>query len=404
MKIEQAALDSVTPYARNPRNNSEAVAKVAASIKEYGWRQPIVIDEERVIIAGHTRLMAAQRLGLEKVPVHVATGLTPQQVKAYRLADNRVAAEAEWDRDLLALELGELNNEDYDLTVTGFDDDELAALLASGAEGLTDPDDVPDPPEEPQTVIGDVWLLGNHRLVCGDSTNADDVAKCLNGVEPHLMVTDPPYHVTPTSKTHYEKPGMIKGGWMGTDYPVNSSEMFEVPEFADWMPLTWASLSPNSDAYIMSNDRNLAEISDAAKAAGWKYHNTLIWQKPGGIPNRWYFKDVEFSLYLFRGKAKTIRLKSSTQTFRCKHTSDRVHMSQKPVELFEHYILNSSDPGQSVYDPFLGSGTTIIAAQMTGRACHGLELSPIYCDVIVKRWQDFTDQKAKHAETGALFS
>jgi DNA modification methylase len=401
MQIDNLPINDVIPYVRNPRNNDQAVAKVAGSLNEFGWQQPIVVDEFMVVVAGHTRLAAARYLGMDRIPVHVAKNLTPEQVKAYRIADNRVAEEAEWDHELLRLELGELESMDFTLDLTGFDSDELMALMADPFEGgETDPDDVPEPPKDAVTRPGDLWMLGRHRLLCGDSTSATDVAKCLNGVEPHLMVTDPPYHVTPGSKTHYEKPGMIKGGWMGTDYPVNSSEMFEVPEFADWMPLTWASLSPNSDAYIMSNDRNLAEISDAAKAAGWKYHNTLIWQKPSGIPNRWYFKDVEFSLYLFRGKAKTIRMKSSTQTFRCKHTSERVHMSQKPVELFEHYILNSSDLGQSVYDPFLGSGTTIIAAEMTGRVCHGLELSPEYCDIIVQRWENFTGKKAERVAPG----
>ena len=279
MKIEQAALDSVTPYARNPRNNADAVAKVAASIKEYGWRQPIVIDEERVIIAGHTRLMAAQRLGLEKVPVHIATGLTPQQVKAYRLADNRVAAEAEWDRDLLALELGELNNEDYDLTVTGFDDDELAALLASGAEGLTDPDDIPDVPEEPQTVIGDVWLLGNHRLVCGDSTNADDVAKCLNGVEPHLMVTDPPYGVEYDAdwRNHAMRAnGAAVGG--------RAVGKVENDDNADWSE-AWA-LFPGDVAYVWHAGNKANIVADSLIACGLNIRAQIIWVKNNLIIGR----------------------------------------------------------------------------------------------------------------------
>jgi DNA modification methylase len=400
MRTDTVAIGSVIPYARNPRRNGAAVSKVAASLREFGWRQPIVVDEQMVVVAGHTRLEAARTLNMEEVPIHIAAGLTPEQIKAYRLADNRVGQEAEWDQELLRLELGELEGMDFALDLTGFDADELAVLMVDGEEGLTDPDDVPDAPEEPVTVAGDVWLLGKHRLVCGDSTNADDVAKCLNGVEPHLMVTDPPYHVTPTSVMHYKSPGMINAGWMAKDYPVNSSEMFEVPDFVEWMPLAYTSLASNSDAYIMSNDRNLAEIFGEAKSAGWRYHNTLLWQKPNGIPNRWYFKDVEFSLYLFKGKAKTIRLASSTQTFKCNHTSDRAHMSQKPVELFEHYVLNSSDSGQAVYDPFLGSGTTIIAAEMTGRACYGLELSPEYCDVIVQRWQNFTGKKAERVAPG----
>jgi len=402
MKIEQAALDSVTPYARNPRNNADAVAKVAASIKEYGWRQPIVIDEERVIIAGHTRLMAAQRLGLEKVPVHIATGLTPQQVKAYRLADNRVAAEAEWDRDLLALELGELNNEDYDLTVTGFDDDELAALLASGAEGLTDPDDIPDVPEEPQTVIGDVWLLGNHRLVCGDSTNADDVAKCLNGVEPHLMVTDPPYGVEYDAdwRNHAMRAnGAAVGG--------RAVGKVENDDNADWSE-AWA-LFPGDVAYVWHAGNKANIVADSLIACGLNIRAQIIWVKNNLIIGRGDYHPKHEPLWYAVKKSRKGhycggRKQSTVWEIDKPRKSETGHSTQKPVECMKRPIENNSSPGQAVYDPFLGSGTTIIAAEMTGRVCHGLELSPEYCDVIVKRWQEFTGKKAKHAETGALFN
>ena len=402
MKIEQAALDSVTPYARNPRNNADAVAKVAASIKEYGWRQPIVIDEERVIIAGHTRLMAAQRLGLEKVPVHIATGLTPQQVKAYRLADNRVAAEAEWDRDLLALELGELNNEDYDLTVTGFDDDELAALLASGAEGLTDPDDIPDVPEEPQTVIGDVWLLGNHRLVCGDSTNADDVAKCLNGVEPHLMVTDPPYGVEYDAdwRNHAMRAnGAAVGG--------RAVGKVETDDNADGS-VAWA-LFPGDGAYVWHAGNKANIVADSLIACGLNIRAQIIWVKNNLIIGRGDYHPKHEPLWYAVKKSRKGhycggRKQSTVWEIDKPRKSETGHSTQKPVECMKRPIENNSSPGQAVYDPFLGSGTTIIAAEMTGRVCHGLELSPEYCDVIVKRWQEFTGKKAKHAETGALFN
>ena len=402
MKIEQAALDSVTPYARNPRNNADAVAKVAASIKEYGWRQPIVIDEERVIIAGHTRLMAAQRLGLEKVPVHIATGLTPQQVKAYRLADNRVAAEAEWDRDLLALELGELNNEDYDLTVTGFDDDELAALLASGAEGLTDPDDIPDVPEEPQTVIGDVWLLGNHRLVCGDSTNADDVAKCLNGVEPHLMVTDPPYGVEYDAdwRNHAMRAnGAAVGG--------RAVGKVENDDNADWSE-AWA-LFPGDVAYVWHAGNKANIVADSLIACGLNIRAQIIWVKNNLIIGRGDYHPKHEPLWYAVKKSRKGhycggRKQSTVWEIDKPRKSETGHSTQKPVECMKRPIENNSSPGQAVYDPFLGSGTTIIAAEMTGRVCHGLELSPEYFAVIVKRWQEFTGKKAKHAETGALFN
>lgn len=182
MHVMQCSIERVIPYARNPRNNNGAVAKVAASLKEFGWRQPIVVDAAMVVVVGHTRLLAAQQLGMTEVPVHVADTLTPSQIKAYRIADNRVHEEAEWNDELLALELGDLRDAGFDLAATGFDEDELAAALAAGTDGLTDPDETPEAPVNPVTVAGDVWLLGNHRLVCGDSTNATDVAKALNGV------------------------------------------------------------------------------------------------------------------------------------------------------------------------------------------------------------------------------
>ena len=346
--------------------------------------------------------MAAQRLGLEKVPVHIATGLTPQQVKAYRLADNRVAAEAEWDRDLLALELGELNNEDYDLTVTGFDDDELAALLASGAEGLTDPDDIPDVPEEPQTVIGDVWLLGNHRLVCGDSTNADDVAKCLNGVEPHLMVTDPPYGVEYDAdwRNHAMRAnGAAVGG--------RAVGKVENDDNADWSE-AWA-LFPGDVAYVWHAGNKANIVADSLIACGLNIRAQIIWVKNNLIIGRGDYHPKHEPLWYAVKKSRKGhycggRKQSTVWEIDKPRKSETGHSTQKPVECMKRPIENNSSPGQAVYDPFLGSGTTIIAAEMTGRVCHGLELSPEYCDVIVKRWQEFTGKKAKHAETGALFN
>ena len=195
MQVEHRAIDEVVPYARNPRNNADAIDKVAASIREYGWQQPIVVDGEMTIIAGHTRYEAARRLGLAEVPVKIADDLTPAQVRAYRLADNRLHQDATWDDRLLALELGDLRDEDFDLAKTGFEDSEIEAALAKAAateQGNTDEDEAPEAQEHAVTETGDVWLMGKHRVRCGDSTSADDVAALLNGVKPHLMVTDPP--------------------------------------------------------------------------------------------------------------------------------------------------------------------------------------------------------------------
>lgn len=404
MEVIEKEVTGLIPYASNSRTHDDAqVAQIAASIKEFGFNNPVLVDETGGIIAGHGRVLAARKLSLDKVPTIELAHLTANQRKAYVIADNKLALNAGWDMEMLSLEMGDLDKEGFDLSLIGFDDNELAAILADKNEGLTDPDEVPDLPDEPVTKEGDVWLLGKHRLMCGDSTVETSVTKLLAGVEPHLMVTDPPYEVTPTSKTHYTNPGMINGGWMAKSYPVNHGKMFEIPDLKDWMGLAFVHLAKNSDAYVMSNDRKLSEISAALHESGFKYHNTLIWQKPNGIPNRWYFKDVEFALYCFKGKAKTIRLASSTQTFKCKHAANKEHMSQKPVELFEHYILNSSDPGQAVYEPFSGSGTTIIAGEMTGRCVYAMELSPAYVDVAVKRWQGFTGEKAKLEDSGQYF-
>ena len=396
-------IDTVTPFENNPRQiTPDAISKVAKSIELYGFRSPIVVDDDRIILAGHTRLLAAQKLGLSEVPVHVAIGLSKAKKRAYRLADNRSAEESRWDFPMLAAELGELNQMGFDLADTLFDPEEISNLFPDEPiEGLTDEDEIPEAPDVPVTVEGDVWMLGNHRLMCGDSTSIDAVEKLMNGVKANLFLTDPPYEVTPTSVTHYTGDGMIKRGWMGKDYPVNHGKMFQIPEFSEWIISCLPSMAENSDCYIMSNDRNLSDIMGAALNNGWRYHNILIWQKPVGIPNRWYFKDAEFTFYGFIGKAKTINNGSSSQIFKCKHARDKVHVSQKPVELFEHYIENSTKKYEIVLEPFAGSGTALIACEKTNRKCHAIELEPKYCDVIVKRWQNFTGKDAvlKSGET-----
>jgi ParB-like chromosome segregation protein Spo0J len=273
MQINNVAIGAVVPYARNPRRNDAAISKVAASLQEFGWRQPIVVDAEMVVVAGHTRLEAARSLGMGEVPIHVATGLTPEQIKAYRLADNRVGQEAEWDEELLRLELGELESMDFALDLTGFDSDELLELMADPfEEGQTDPDEVPDLPEEPVTVAGDVWLLGNHRLVCGDSTNADDVAKCLNGVEPHLMVTDPPYGVEYDANWRNEAmraDGSAIGG--------RAIGKVENDDRTDWRE-AWA-LFPGDVVYVWHAGNKANIVADSLIACGMNIRAQIIWAK-----------------------------------------------------------------------------------------------------------------------------
>jgi len=403
MKVALTPVGQVVPYARNPRKNDAAVAKVAASIKEFGFRQPIVVDEEMVVIAGHTRLLAARQLGVAKVPVHIAEGLTDTQAKAYRLADNRTGQDAEWDMDLLGLEMRDLDAEGFDLDLTGFGEMELQSLMADKTEGLTDPDEVPPVPDDPVTKPGDTWILGKHRLRCGDSTSADDVSALLVDVEPHLMVTDPPYGVEYDATWRKDAlPDTNPGKSGGMHGAVKNDDN------ADWSE-AWA-LFPGDVAYVWHADRMGVGVGVgvALMEMGFDLRAMIIWAKNNMVIGRgdyhpkhepcWYAVKKNKKGHYCGGRKQTTvwdidkPLKSETG-----------HSTQKPVECMKRPIENNSSPGQAVYDPFLGSGTTVIAAEMTGRQCLGLEIAPAYCDVIVKRWQGFTGEQAKLEGSGDLF-
>ena len=391
MKVTLKSVKDLTPYARNPRKNDAAVAKVAASIREFGWRQPIVVDEKGVIIAGHTRLLAAQRLGLAEVPVHVAVGLSEAQVKAYRLMDNRSGQEAEWDNILLPLEISDLKEVGYDLELTGFEEDEITALFGGGTEGLTDPDEVPEAPEEPVTQPGDLIVLGNHRLLCGDATVATNVERLLAGVKPLLMVTDPPYGV------EYDPHWRAEAG-----VNKNKGEMGVVSndERADWRE-AWA-LFPGEIAYIWHAGRRASEVQQSIEVCGFNIRCQIIWAKDRFVLSRGdYHWQHEPCWYAVKEKGtghwSGDRSQSTLWNIKARDDSGHGHGTQKPVECMKRPIENNSSPGQAVYDPFLGSGTTIIAAEMTGRVCYGLEIDPKYCDVIVQRWENFTGKKAERA-------
>jgi DNA modification methylase len=393
MPVVDWPIDRPRPYPHNPRKISDmAIAKVAASIREFGFRQPIVVDGEGVVIAGHTRLAAASSLGLASVPVHIARDLTPVQARAYRLADNRTGQEAEWDNELLRVEMLALAGLDVDLSLTAFDPDEIAGL--SGHQGLTDPDEVPEAPTVPITQPGDVWQLGSHRLVCGDATNADDVARTLGGVKPHLMVTDPPYGVDydPDWRNRADRAN-------GKPYGASAIGLVTNDERADWRG-AWA-LFPGDVVYAWHPPGAMQVDHFAALAsAGFDVRMQIIWAKshfPIGRGN--YHVQHEPCWYAVR-KRKTAhwsgdRTQSTLWHIDKPMKSETGHSTQKPVECMRRPIENNSSPGQAVYDPFVGSGTTIIAAEMTGRACHVLEIAPAYCDISVERWQNFTGRKAE---------
>lgn len=400
MKITEFQIEKIIPYAGNPRKNAAAVDKVAASIKEYGWRQPIVVDGEMVIIAGHTRYLAAQKLGLKKVPVHVAADLDPLKVKAYRLADNRTHEEAEWDSEALALELKMLLSDDYDLSLMGFDDDELSQLFKEAvADGVDD--DIPEPPATPVSVLGDVWMMGGHRVRCGDSTSADDVTALLNGVTPHLMVTDPPYGVEYDANWRNEADRKN-----GKPYGARAIGKVENDDRADWSE-AWA-LFPGAVAYVWHAYINAHAAADSLIACGFDLRAQIIWAKSNFAIGRGHYHPKHESCWYAVRKGKTghwcgDRKQTTVWDIAKPQKSETGHSTQKPVECMKRPIENNSSPGQAVYDPFLGSGTTVIAAEIAGRVCYGMELSPAYVDAIVGRWQQHTGKEAVHADTGKTF-
>lgn len=392
--IEMWALDRVKPYEKNPRSIPDsAIAKVAASIKEFGFQKPVVVDENGVIIAGHVVWRAAQKAGFKRIPVAI-TNLTPTQAKAYRLADNRTASETDWIDDLLKNELAELKELDFDLDLTGFDDAELARMFDQ-TEGLTDPDETPEPPVNPVTQLGDVWVLGRHRIICGDSTKAEDVEKVLAGVKPHLMVTDPPYGVKYDPKWRAEA-GVNK----------NKDKMGEVlnDDRADWTE-AWA-LFPGHIAYVWHAGLFSSVVAASLENCDFTLRSQIIWAKDRFALSRGdYHWQHEPCWYAVRGTGNWKGDRSQSTLWQIKSRDDNGvgHGTQKPVECMRRPMENNSSPGQAVYEPFSGSGTTIIAGEMTGRHVYAIELNPAYVDVAIKRWQDFTGQKATLDGDGRTF-
>ena len=391
MSVELRPLDAVRPYANNPRQNDDAVEAVAESIRRFGFRQPIVVDQDGVIVAGHTRFRAAQRLGLATVPVHVATDLTPDEVRAYRLADNKTAELASWDDAMLSIELDALRGAGIDWTLLGFDEEELAKLLApAGTEGLTDPDAVPEKPADPITKPGDLWLLGKHRLFCGDSTSGPDVARLLDGAVPALMVTDPPYGV------EYDPEWRMDAGLTG-----NTARMGKVmnDDRADWTE-AW-KLFPGDVAYVYHAGVFASTVQQSLERAGFAIRAQIIWAKDRLALSRGdYHWQHEPCWYAVREGGKGHRTDDRTQTtlwsIPARDDAGHGHGTQKPVECMERPVRNHL--ADTVYEPFAGSGTTVIACERTGRTCMAMELDPGYCDVVVRRWEEFTGRKAERVQ------
>jgi DNA modification methylase len=390
MLVQMRPVDSIRPYAGNPRINDPAIDAVAASLREFGFRQPLVVDADNVLIVGHTRLKAAVKLGMSEVPVHVADGLTPAQAQAYRLADNQTASLASWDDNKLVAELLALRDEGFDLDLTGFAADDLDRLLGGADDGEQgDPEDVPEPPADPVTRTGDLWLLGPHRLACGDAADPVSYAKVLDGVQADLLLTDPPYGVSYIGGTAAAM--TIANDDLGPeDYD---------PFLAKTLAAAAAVLKPGAAFYLWHADLHGGTVRAAVERAGLPLRQVLVWVKSAFALGRAdYHWQHEPCLYGWRPGAPHRwhggRAQGTTLCFdRPARNGD--HPTMKPVALFQRLVENSCPPGGVVLDPFAGSGTTLVAAEQAGRVAALLELDPRYCDVIVNRYEAFTGQAAE---------
>jgi DNA modification methylase len=430
MNVVMLPLAKIRPYPGNPRHNEQAIAAVARSIEEYGFCQPIVLDTQGVIIVGDTRFKAAQRLDLAEVPVYIAAGLSPAQAKAYRLADNKTAELATWNEELLLQELLDLERLNFDLDLTGFAADELAQLMAADPqEGLTDPDEIPAPPDASITQAGDLYKLGDHSLLCGDAASAADLDKLLNGAPIHLVVSDPPYNVQVeprsnnaiaaglssfTTTNHQKDVSRHPAKGKATHKKLRAKDRPLANDFlpdADFEKLLHAwfgnlarALLPGRSFYLWGGYTNCANYPSALKACHLYFSQAIIWVKEHPVLTRKdYMGNHEWGFYgwkegaghEFYGPNNAVDVWSIKKI----NPQNMVHLTEKPVELAARAMQYSSRPGENVLDLFGGSGSTLIAAEQSKRHAFVMEIDPLYCDVIVERWQKFTGRQAKRENT-----
>lgn len=397
-QVERWPIERLIPYARNARTHSEEqIAQIAASIREWGWTNPVLVAESGTIVAGHGRVLGARKLGLAEVPVMVARGWTDTQIRAYALADNKISLNAGWDDGLLALEIADLQELNFDLNLTGFSDDEILAIRSPPTEGLTDPDVAPEPPANPVSKVGDLWQLGRHRLLCGDSTLRTDVDTVLGQVRPHLMVTDPPYGVEydPSWRaTAGIKHDQKRLGKVANDHKADWREAWE--------------LFPGTVAYVWHAGRYASVVQDSLSAVGFEIRAQIIWAKDRFALSRghyhWQHEPCWYAARQGLTNWSGDRKQSTLWQIPAREGAGFDHGTQKPVECMKRPIENNSSPGQAIYEPFSGSGTTIIAAEITGRSCQAIELLPQYVDVAVERWQAFTGEEARLETNGQTFA
>jgi DNA modification methylase len=387
----------IIPYAMNSRTHSdEQIAQLAASIREFGFTNPLLVDDQNNLIAGHGRLLAARKLGLDEVPAVVVTGLDDRKRRALVIADNKLALNAGWDAESLRIELEDLAGDFGELM--GFSDDELAALLMSDVnEGLTDEDAVPEVPETPKTVLGDVWVLGNHRLMCGDSTSIDAVDKLMNGAKADMVFTDPPYGVSYTGGLQ-DKGSGLKG---------NARQMIkndDIDLYEDAVLI--ASQYCAGPVFMFYADTVPFGLYRGIEKVGGSIVALIIWKKKGGYGALGAsYKQNHEPCIIWKTKGSNLNFIGSTSETRIweedKDFKNKMHPTQKPVAIPERAIRNHK--AATILDLFGGSGSTLIACEKTNRDCRMMELDPKYCDVIINRWQDFSGKVAIHAETGETF-
>jgi DNA modification methylase len=413
-QVEVWPLDKLVPYARNPRKNDSAVDQMVGSIREFGFKIPCLVRSDGEVVDGHLRLKAARKLNITEVPVILCDEWTPAQVKAFRLMVNRSVTWADWDEELLKLELMDLETADFDLSLTGFDPKEIDALTL---ETNLAEDEVPPVPATPTSQTGDLWICGPHRVLCGNSTNPEDVGRLLSGSKPRLMITDPPYGIELDSEWR-DRAGLNGCGPAEASYMKHRTEGHGNTSISGDTRADWSdafALVPSLEvAYVWHASSFTREVLDGLLRIGFLHHQQIIWDKGRTVLTRthywfqhepcWYVRKKNAPWFGKAGENSTIWHSPSPKFIMGGSDEEKFdHPTQKPVELMRRPIITHTKRGELVYEPFLGSGTTLAAAEVTERVCYGLELDPKYVDVVVQRWQQLSGKQAVLEGDGRSF-
>jgi DNA modification methylase len=402
MELIKKKVSDLIPYINNSRTHSEEqITQLISSIKEFGFTNPILLAPDNSIIAGHGRLLAVKRLGHEEVPCIIVQGLTKTQIKALIIADNQLALNAGWDLEKLSVEIEGLKDEDFNIDILGFKNDFILDLLNKENKGLTDDDAVPEKPINPKSKIGDVWLLGNHRLVCGDSTLPENTELMFKGQTMDLVLTDPPYGVNYSAKNEFLNK-FDKGNRIQKD--IKNDEIEDIKEFCS----KFMSIIPFSEYnifYIFITSQQLHNVRMALDENKFYTSTYLVWNKNNHVLGRMdYLMKHEFIIYGWKNRHKFYGNKTASVIDFDRPLKNDLHPTMKPVGLLEKLLEDGSLPNQNVYDPFLGSGSTLIACEKQNRKCFGFELDEAYTDVIINRWQQFTGKEAIHEQSGKTYN